>query len=99
MENKGVCVKKCLEDKLIVGSVCWVLYKCLNYVYFEYMDFGRRCINKCLLGFYLDGIYCVKECLFEKVIYDVVCVNECLMIYLLRYKEFGLFNLCLICYR
>lgn len=56
-------------------------------------------MNKCLFGFYLDGIYCVKECLFEKVIYDVVCVNDCLMIYLLRYKEFGLFNLCLICYR
>lgn len=56
-------------------------------------------MNKCLLGFYLDGIYCVKECLLEKVIYDVVCVNECLIIYLLRYKEFGFFNLCLICYR
>lgn len=99
MENKGACVKKCPEDKLIVGSVCRALFKCPNHAYLEHTDFGRRCTNKCSSGFYLDGTHCVKECPPEKVIYDAVCANECPTTHPLKYKEFGSSNPRLICYR
>lgn len=99
MENKGACVKKCPEDKLIVGSICRALYKCPNHAYLEHTDFGRRCTNKCSSGFYLDGTHCVKDCPPEKLIYDAVCANECPKTHPLRYKEFGSSNPRLKCYR